>query len=197
MGRHLVRGGVLIVELFGLAIEHAAIGALAAPLPRLGRDELRTLDSRCAALPAVPELAAMVRAEREWYRVFYAPANPTEETPAKVDHWSAWTARLADACADPAALAAIRAEAKPESDEAKFLDSFDAYLRARTYADVKRAMLRAAVAIARDGSGAVARVPDPHDGRTFTLRSWGTGFELTSRFALDGKPPASLVVGSR
>ena len=184
--------------MLGLTIEHGAIAALAAPLPRLDRDELGAVDARFAALPAMLDPAAMVRAERRWYLAFYAPQHPAEETPARGRcRWSAWTDRLADASAAPTALAALRAEVNPESEEGHFLESFDGYLRARTYVEVKRAMLRAAIAIARDGPAAVARVPDPTDGRPFDLRSWASGFELTSRFALEKKPKAALIVGRR
>jgi len=68
---------------------------------------------------------------------------------------------------------------------------------ARTYAEVKRALLRAAIAVAADGPGAVGRVLDPSDGKPFDLRPRAVGFELTSRFALAGRPAASLVVGRR
>ena len=144
------------------------------------------------------DTAAAVRAERRWYLDYYAPENPAEQTPAMVNHWSAWTARLADACEKPAALAAIRAEAKPDAEGgATSSTASTATVRARIYAGVKSAMFRAAISVARDGPGTITRVPAPTDGRPFTLRSWATGFELTSRFALEKKPKAALIVGRR
>lgn len=196
-GRHLMRGGVLVVQLFGQAIEHAAIDALGTSLPRLDRVELRTIEVRSRSLPTLLETAAMVRSERDWFLGDYAPSHPEEVDRAMIDRWSAWMTRLADACEAPASLAALREEARPESHEAKFFESLDAYLRSRIYSDVKRTMLRAAIAIVGEGPKAVERVPDPTDGRPFDLRTWATGFELTSRFALEKRPRASLVVGRR
>ena len=92
----------------------------------------------------------------------------------------------------------MRAEAQGDAGKKRFFESFDACRRARTYADVKRALFRAAIAVAGDGPGAVGRVVYPTDGRPFALRTWATGFELTSRFSLEwkpNKPPAALIVG--
>ena len=77
-------------------------------------------------------------------------------------------------------------------------ENFDAYRRnARPFVEVKRSLFRAAIAVAADGAGALGEVPDPTDGMPFDLRASEGGFELTSRFALETKPRASLAIGRR
>ncbi len=195
LGRHFDQGAVLIAQLVGLAVEHATIGAIAVPLPRLDRGSLRALDARFLALPAMPDVPSTVRAEKAFFLGYVVPRDPKEA--AKVGPLTPWYDRLIAACTDAAALDAMRSEAEADAEKRQLFESFDAYRKARVYADVKRALFRAAIAVAEDGPGAVARVPDPFDGRPFGFRTWSTGFELTSRFALDKKPNAALIVGKR
>ena len=193
--RHLDQGAVMIAQLIGMAIEHDAIAAIAAPLPRLDRAGLRTLDDRFRALPAIPDIASTVRAEKAFFLGYVVSHEPKEA--AKVGPLTPWYDRLIAACTDPAALDAMRSEAKSDAEKTQFFESFDAHCKARIHAGVKRALFRAAIAVAGDGPGAVNRVPDPFDGRPFGLRTWSSGFELMSRFALDKKPTTALIVGKR
>ena len=119
-----------------------------------------------------PDAAATVRAERPGSCVITPRAIPRRSTGPRSDRWSAWYDRLADACADPTALGAIRAEARPESEEAKFFDIASTDTSGgRIYADVRRRCSARRSSIVRDGPGAVARLPDPTDGRPFELRT--------------------------
>jgi hypothetical protein len=193
--RHLGQGGVMIAQLIGMAIEHETIAAVAVPLPRLDRVALRTLDTRFLDLPAIPDISSTVRAEKAFFLGYVVSHDPKEA--AKLGPLTPWYDRLIAACTDPTALDAMRSESKSDAEKTQFFDSFDGHRRARVYADVKRALLRAAIAVASHGTGAIDRIPDPFDGRPFGLRTWSTGFELTSRFALEKKPNAALIVGKR
>lgn len=196
-GRHIGRGLVFIAQVIGMAIEHGTIEAVAAALPRLDRAALTSLDARYLALTAMPDLPATIRGEKAFYLGYYVPRNRDEVDDAKARDCSAWYDRLAAACTDTAALDAMRAEARSHAQRKQFFEVFDSMRKSRVYASVKGAMFRAAIVIVGDGPKAVDRVPDPFDGRPFDLRTWASGFELTSRFALDGKPNAALIVGKR
>jgi hypothetical protein len=195
LGRRFGEGAVMIAQLVGMAIEHASIAAVAASLPRLDRASLTALDSRFLALAAVPDLPTTIRAERAFFLGYVAPRDPEEA--AKIGPLTPWYDRLIAACNDPPALDAMRSEARSDAAKDQFFGSFDGYRGARTRADVKRSLFRAAIAVAGDGPAAIGRIPDPFDGRPFGLRTWSTGFELTSRFALDKKPNTALIVGKR
>jgi hypothetical protein len=58
------------------------------------------------------------------------------------------------------------------------------------------ALLKAAVAVARDGQGALAKHPDPFGQGPFEYKALPQGFELRSKLTLDGQP-ISLTVGPR
>jgi hypothetical protein len=70
---------------------------------------------------------------------------------------------------------------------AKVLDARDRY-RARF------AMLKAAVAVVRDGQAALAKHPDPFGSGPFEYKALPQGFELRSKLTLEGKP-VTLTVG--
>jgi hypothetical protein len=57
------------------------------------------------------------------------------------------------------------------------------------------AMLRAAVAVARDGQAALAKHADPFGQGPFEYKALPKGFELRSKLTLDGKP-ISLTIGA-
>ena len=198
LGRHFGQFAALICQLIGFAIEHVAIDAAAPALPGLDRESLESFLSRFEALPEGVGLRAMIEAERAFFLDHVVPKDKAVYDDIKVEHLLAWFDRCALAANDPIATDAIRAASKGNAEEIKTLDSFDAYrLNAIPYVNVKRAMFRAAIAVVEDGPKAIDRVPDPTDGKPFDLRTWATGFELTSRFAPEGKPRASLVVGRR
>jgi hypothetical protein len=69
----------------------------------------------------------------------------------------------------------------------KVVDARDRY-RARF------AMLKAAIAVARDGQAALAKHPDPFGRGPFEYKALPKGFELQSKLTLDGKP-VGLIVG--
>lgn len=68
--------------------------------------------------------------------------------------------------------------------------------RAQARADIRRALLSAAIAVRLDGPGALKAHPDPVVGGPFEYASFAGGFELRSRFEHDGHPPV-LTVGRR
>jgi hypothetical protein len=70
----------------------------------------------------------------------------------------------------------------------KVVDARDRY-RARF------AMLKAAVAVVRDGQAALAKHPDPFGSGPFEHKALPQGFELRSKLTLEGKP-VTLTVGS-
>src|SRR5207253_2961670 len=57
------------------------------------------------------------------------------------------------------------------------------------------AMLKAAIAVARDGQGALAKHTDPFGQGPFEYKALPKGFELRSKLTLEGKP-ISLTVGA-
>ncbi|MDB5329580.1 MAG: hypothetical protein JWP03_731 [Phycisphaerales bacterium] len=61
-------------------------------------------------------------------------------------------------------------------------------------AEVRIAMLRAAVAVQEGGPDALKTIKDPAGGGTFEHHATPGGFELRSKFAVDGKP-VTLTVG--
>jgi len=69
--------------------------------------------------------------------------------------------------------------------------------RRQTRADVRRALLAAALAVKLDGEGALKKHPDPVGGGPFEYAAFDGGFELRSKWkGADGKPVA-LTVGRR
>jgi hypothetical protein len=63
------------------------------------------------------------------------------------------------------------------------------------YRQTQRALLKAAVAVQREGQGALARHCDPYDGRPFSYTAFDGGFRLQSRLKLKDKP-LTVEVGS-
>ncbi len=196
--RHYCQGGVFFAQLVGFAMEHVTIETAAASLIAIEQDNLRSLRERFAALPAHVSLPTTVEAERAFFLGYVVPKEKAMFDAEKVNHWLAWYDRLVLATDKPAEMAALRSSAKGNADKTRFLDNFDA-LRSNGIprANVKRALFCAAIAIVEDGPKAADRMPDPADGKPFELRTWATGFELTSRFAFENKPKVSLVVGRR
>ena len=69
--------------------------------------------------------------------------------------------------------------------------------RRQATADVRRALLSAALAVRLDGEGALKKHPDPVGGGPFEYVAFDGGFELRSKWkGTDGKPVA-LTVGRR
>jgi hypothetical protein len=198
MARHLASGGVFIAQIVGWAIEHATIDAIGAWLPRLGRSGLADLRGRLDSLPIPSSLADAVRAERAFFLGYSLPRNRDEIDHERAARLLSLYDRLAEAAAEPGEdFVAIRCDNPVELIHGKFVGAFEAFRLARVFVEVKRALLFAGIEVAADGLGAINRVPDPSDGLPFDLKSWATGFELTSRFALEGKPKARLVVGTQ
>jgi hypothetical protein len=198
LGRHLGQIGALMCPIVGRHIEYKAIEAVAVALPGLDRSTIALLLDRFNVLPKEVSLRAIIEGERSFLLRYYIPHNKAEYDDAKIKEVIAWYDRLSLACDDHASLATLRDASKGNVEQIKFLDNVDNLrLNAIPYANVKRALFRAAIAVVEDGPKAIGRVVDPFDGKPFDLKTWTTGFELTSRFALEGKPKASLVVGHR
>jgi hypothetical protein len=64
-------------------------------------------------------------------------------------------------------------------------------------ADVRRALLSAALAVRLDGKAALAKHPDPVAGGAFDYAAFAGGFELRSRWKGPDGNPVSLTVGRR
>lgn len=64
-------------------------------------------------------------------------------------------------------------------------------------AEVRLAMLRAAIAVVESGQGALNNFPDPAGHAPFRYESQGNGFELQSSLTVDGKPVTLKVRGSQ
>jgi hypothetical protein len=64
-------------------------------------------------------------------------------------------------------------------------------------ADIRRALLSAALAVRLDGKGALKRHPDPVVGGPFDYVTFEGGFELRSQWKLDPPGPLVLTVGRR
>lgn len=200
MGRRIAQGRIKMAQLIGFAIEHVAIEAVAALLIEVeGRDRAEVRE-RFGVLPAPVSLADMIRAEKAWFFGGHLPEHRGDFTGADLTRQKAGYDEWAAACETPAGLAKILAEEPADEDGRKSREGLNAFVRGRTYIEVKRALFLAAIAVSAGGPGAVAAVPDPTDGEPFALRSWASGFELTSRFTLDfkeGKPRASLIAGRK
>jgi hypothetical protein len=91
-----------------------------------------------------------------------------------------WPAAQAKQSANPVARVMLPATTK-------IVDARDRY-RARF------AMFRAAVAVVRDGQGALAKHPDPFGSGPFEYKALPQGFELRSKMTYEGKP-VTLTVG--
>jgi hypothetical protein len=90
-------------------------------------------------------------------------------------------------------------EAKKQAGNPVFKLFFPAMPKARqaqTRADVRRALLAAALAVRLDGKGALKDHPDPVGGGPFEYAAFEGGFELRSKFTVGDKPLA-LTVGRR
>ena len=197
LSRGYSRSGVMIAQLIGFAIEHAAIAVAAGFLPDLGRDRLARLESRYAALADYPSSADTVRAERAFFLGYQRATEPEPlDDSAIAAILARFDFRIAIESGTPPGPAP---QPHPLADEADAATrpAFEAFLGARRFVSVRQAQFRAAIAVASDGPGAIGRVVDPTDGRPFDLRSWATGFELTSRFVPERQLSPSLVVGRR
>jgi len=64
-------------------------------------------------------------------------------------------------------------------------------------AEVRLAMLRAAIAVVESGQDALKNFPDPAGHAPFRYESQGNGFELQSSLTVDGKPVTLSVRGSK
>jgi hypothetical protein len=90
-------------------------------------------------------------------------------------------------------------EVKRQAGNPVFKVFFPAITRARqsqARADVRRALLSAALAVQAEGRDALKNHPDPVAGGPFEYAAFDGGFELRSKWKLDDKPPA-LTVGRR
>jgi hypothetical protein len=68
---------------------------------------------------------------------------------------------------------------------------------ARARADIRRALLSAAIAVQKDGQGALKAHPDPVVGGPFEYSSFKGGFELRSKLKMQDDKHLSLTVGQR
>ena len=64
-------------------------------------------------------------------------------------------------------------------------------------AEVRLALLRAAIAVVESGQDALKNFPDPAGHAPFRYESQGNGFELQSSLTVDGKPVTLSVRGSK
>jgi hypothetical protein len=88
-------------------------------------------------------------------------------------------------------------EAKKRAGNPVFKVFFPALVKCRqsqARADVRRALLSAALAVRLDGPGALRKHPDPVGGGPFEYSPFEGGFELRSKFKVEDKP-LSLTVG--
>jgi hypothetical protein len=195
MARHVSMGGMLIAQLVGFAVEQTTIGDAVRALPSLDPATLRAFGTRLDALPGPVSLADTIRAERDYMLESVCRESPEEYPEDHVALVRSFFDQLLAAieAEDMAATAALRADTEARD----FFPSFDLFVMARRITEVRVALFRSAVSVAADGPGAIAAAPDPADGLPFDLESWAAGFELKSRFGIDGRPMESLLVGDR
>jgi hypothetical protein len=198
MSRHFGRGGVIVSQLIGFAIEHVAIEVAASGLPLRETPTSRRFASGLGALAAPVSLAETVAAERAFFLGYVRPDEPEKYNEAVTARLLTFYDRLehAQAQEDKTELEAIRHDMNLDpAAEGSFVETFEGHRRASMYIRVKRALLLAALAESSDGPLGSDSVADPSDGLPFDLRRWATGFELTSRFALERNPLTALTIG--
>lgn len=199
MSRHFGRGGVMISQLIAFAVEHAAIEVAASGLTVRETVASRRFAGEIAELPTPISLAETVAFERAYFLGYVRPDEPETYNEAVTARLLKFYERLELALKreDKTDLEAIRNDKTLDPQlEGSFVTTLDDFLRASMYIRVKRALLLAALAEISDEPDGSDSVADPSDGLPFDLRRWTTGFNLTSRFALEGKPQVSLTIGS-
>ncbi len=197
-GRHVAQGKVLIAQIFGLNIEQSALIATAVELPRITVDDLHYLSKRLDALPDLVSIRDVVMGERAFFLGYWVPNGDPKPSESDIKKYMKLSDRLAQVCDDPAGLASLSDDYKNEPDYTGLIEGLIGLSEnAIPNIKVRRAMLRAAIAIVERDPTAIDRVVDPIDGKPFDVRRWSTGFELTSHFAMKDKPKTSLIVGTR
>jgi hypothetical protein len=78
-----------------------------------------------------------------------------------------------------------------------FFPAASAMRRSQARADIRRALLAAALDVQLDGTGALNNHPDPVAGGPFELLTFEGGFELRSNFKPADEKPWVLIVGQR
>ena len=196
LGRRLAAGGVMVAQIIGFSTEHAAIEVAGTELFRIDRINLRRLSDGFEALPPSLEFVDAVRSERAYFLGYVVPKETEIFDEAGIRKYLNEFDRLIALASGSDSSSIDKALASSSFDETRKLHpNLVAFRKPLAYIAVKRALFRAGTAIVRDGPDALANVVDPTDGAPFDQRTWSTGFRLTSRFALAGKPPAFLVVG--
>jgi hypothetical protein len=90
---------------------------------------------------------------------------------------------------------AFRAAAEASNPVAEWiLPSLGTVVTSDGWHETKRVLLRAAIAVAQSGPGALKNHPDPFGHGLFEYKALPQGFELMSKFVMDGQP-ATLTVG--
>jgi hypothetical protein len=198
MSRHFGRGGVIISQLFAFVIEHTAIEVAASVLPLSETPTSRRFASELGALPAPVSLAETVAAERAFFLGYVRPDEPEKYNKAVTARLLTFYNRLELALKqeDKLELEAIRNDRTLDPDlEGSFVSTIDDHRLLTMYIRVKRALHHAALAEISDGPLGSDSVADPSDELPFDMRRWATGFELTSRFAMEAKPLPALTIG--
>lgn len=143
-----------------------------------------------------------------WQKTFDAPES--RDVAARVTTFEQAVAAISDllpVCDQLAALVVLprdefdarypgfKAKVKANNPLAgHLLSAPDRVLDARRRNDVRMAMLKAAIAVVRDGPKAVEAINDPAGAGPFEYRARDGGFELTSRLTDRGRP-VTLTVG--
>jgi hypothetical protein len=223
LGRHVSLNGVYVMLLAGYAIEHWASEALALWLPKLDAKAIKALTKRLDTLPQSATAATALKFEEqfalEWFIRKVKETKDRKSLLALLGEPSDGTITAAGVLAaakevrSSYAMMAKKLEgpfdqfAKEYEQEVKKRDGnlvfrllFPALHKVRLAqrrADVRRALLSAALDVQLDGKDALKKHPDPVAGGPFEYVAFKGGFELRSRWKLDEKLRAKWKIDER
>lgn len=152
-----------------------AINSLTAGVPILGGDKKKALEIVDGCGGTAEGLRSCIRKQSE----FYARWN---------SHWMEGPAQFE---AEYNAEFSTASQSNPIL--AKFTPSLSRLRWAEAYSQTRMTLLKAAIAVEKDGPAALASFPDPSTGEPFTYARDGTGFRLQS-ILKENDTPLSITV---
>jgi hypothetical protein len=204
LGRNVDRfRPVLVASMVSVGIGEAAMSQLAEILPTLPRDVLTTLPDRLKQLPPTIAFADLMRGEQQFGGGMLAKQMNGAAGAKTFDAMSPFYEAVRKASEESPPLSSEEFKKKAteaigaiEKDQqvSKMLaqtlvSSFSAFYGTYNIHRAHRAMLDAAIVVARDGDDAVKSSTDPFGDGPFQFARRANGFELTSKWVdRSGKP---------
>jgi len=211
LGRHITADGVTISQLAGYSIEHVAIFVLAAYLPEIPDDLLRTIPKQLDSLPPLAPMHQTLVNEQyylDWFLGQLQKATPESRqelcrllagsdkegdrlSEADLPKLGQELRGLYEKIPEMAALptdelqAACDRRVKPTLKRNPLANvlfpSVPAAITAERMHGCRQQLLRAAIGICLEGNGALAGYRDPFGDGPFEMATFDGGFELRSQ----------------